>query len=41
MDSAPPTTVRGEPVKIPAKRIVKFLVAKAAKDAIFPPKIKM
>jgi DNA-binding protein HU-beta len=24
----------GEPIKIPAKRVVKFRVAKAAKDAI-------
>ena len=28
----------GEPLKIPAKTVVKFRVAKAAKDAISPPK---
>ena len=28
----------GEPIKIPAKRVVKFRVAKAAKDAIAPKK---
>jgi len=28
----------GEAIKIPAKRVVKFRVAKAAKDAILPPK---
>jgi len=28
----------GEPIKIPAKRVVKFRVAKACKDAIVPPK---
>ena len=27
-----------EPIKIPAKKVVKFRVAKAAKDAIVPPK---
>ncbi len=30
----------GEPIKIPAKKVVKFRVAKAAKDAIVPPKKK-
>jgi DNA-binding protein HU-beta len=30
----------GESIKIPAKKIVKFRVAKAAKDAIVPPKQK-
>lgn len=30
----------GEPIKIPAKRVVKFRVAKACKDAIVPPKKK-
>ena len=30
----------GEAIKIPAKRVVKFRVAKAAKDAIVPPKKK-
>ena len=28
----------GETIKIPAKKVVKFRVAKAAKDAIVPPK---
>ena len=28
----------GEPIKIPAKRVLKFRIAKAAKDAITPPK---
>lgn len=30
----------GEPIKIPAKKVVKFRVAKAVKDAIVPPKKK-
>ena len=30
----------GEPIKIPAKKVVKFRVAKAFKDAIVPPKKK-
>ncbi len=30
----------GEQIKIPAKKVVKFRVAKAAKDAIVPPKKK-
>src|SRR5262249_30517603 len=30
----------GESIKIPAKRVVKCRVAKAAKDAIVPPKAK-
>lgn len=30
----------GEPIKIPAKRVVKFRVAKAAKDSILGPKKK-
>ncbi len=30
----------GEAIKIPAKKVVKFRVAKAAKDAILPPKAK-
>jgi DNA-binding protein HU-beta len=30
----------GEPIKIPAKKVVKFRVSKAAKDAIVPPKKK-
>ena len=30
----------GETIKIPAKKVVKFRVAKAAKDAIVPPKAK-
>src|SRR6266436_6381218 len=30
----------GEPIKIPAKKVVKFRVAKAVKDAIVPPKVK-
>jgi DNA-binding protein HU-beta len=29
-----------ESIKIPAKKVVKFRVAKAAKDAIVPPKVK-
>ncbi|HDP33798.1 MAG TPA: HU family DNA-binding protein [Candidatus Hydrogenedentes bacterium] len=28
----------GETIRIPAKKVVKFVVAKAAKDAIVPPK---
>ncbi|MCA9443682.1 MAG: HU family DNA-binding protein, partial [Candidatus Omnitrophica bacterium] len=28
----------GEQIKIPAKKVVKFRVAKACKDAIVPPK---
>jgi DNA-binding protein HU-beta len=28
----------GEPIKIPAKKVVKFRVAKAVKDSIVPPK---
>jgi len=28
----------GEPIKIPAKRVLKFRIAKAAKDAIVPKK---
>ena len=28
----------GEPIKIAAKKVVKFRIAKAAKDAIVPPK---
>jgi DNA-binding protein HU-beta len=28
----------GDPIKIPAKTVVKFRVAKACKDAIIPPK---
>jgi DNA-binding protein HU-beta len=28
----------GQPIKIPAKKVVKFRVAKSAKDAIVPPK---
>ena len=28
----------GEPIKIPAKKVLKFRIAKAAKDAITPPK---
>ena len=28
----------GEPIKIPAKTVVKFRVAKAFKDAVIPPK---
>ncbi len=31
-----PTT--GEKIKIPAKKVLKFRIAKAAKDAIVPPK---
>ena len=30
----------GESIKMPAKKVVKFRVAKAAKDAIVPPKVK-
>ena len=30
----------GESIKIPAKKVVKFRVAKAAKDVIVPPKSK-
>jgi DNA-binding protein HU-beta len=30
----------GETIKIPAKKVVKFRVAKAAKDSIVPPKKK-
>ncbi len=30
----------GEAIKIPANKVVKFRVAKAAKDAIVPPKVK-
>jgi len=30
----------GESIKIPAKKVVRFRVAKAAKDAIVPPKKK-
>jgi DNA-binding protein HU-beta len=30
----------GQPIDIPAKKVVKFRVAKAAKDAIVPPKAK-
>ena len=30
----------GEQIKIPAKKVVKFRVAKAAKDAIVPPRNK-
>lgn len=30
----------GESINIPAKRVIKFRVAKAAKDAIVPPKAK-
>ena len=30
----------GQPIKIPAKKVVKFTVAKACKDAIVPPKKK-
>jgi len=30
----------GATIKIPAKKVVKFRVAKAAKDAIVPPKVK-
>src|SRR5215218_8869475 len=30
----------GESIKIPAKKVVKFRVAKAVKDAIVPPKVK-
>jgi DNA-binding protein HU-beta len=30
----------GEAIKIAAKKVVKFRIAKAAKDAIVPPKVK-
>ncbi len=30
----------GQPIKIPAKKVVRFRVAKACKDAIVPPKKK-
>ena len=30
----------GRPIKIPAKKVVKFRVAKSVKDAIVPPKRK-
>jgi DNA-binding protein HU-beta len=30
----------GESIKIPAKKVVKFRIAKACKDAIVPPKVK-
>ena len=30
----------GEAIKIPAKKVVKFRIAKAAKEAIVPPKAK-
>jgi DNA-binding protein HU-beta len=30
----------GEPIKIPAKKVVKFRLSKACKDAILPPKKK-
>jgi len=30
----------GETIKIPAKKVVKFRVAKSVKDAIVPPKVK-
>ena len=30
----------GESIKIAAKKVVKFRVAKSAKDAIVPPKVK-
>lgn len=30
----------GESIKIPAKKVVKFRLAKACKDAIVPPKVK-
>ena len=30
----------GETIKIAAKKVVKFRIAKAAKDAIVPPKVK-
>ena len=30
----------GESIKIPAKKVVKFRIAKACKDAIVPPKAK-
>src|SRR5438128_436552 len=30
----------GEAIKIPAKKVVKFRIAKSVKDAIVPPKVK-
>jgi DNA-binding protein HU-beta len=30
----------GESIKIPAKKVLKFRIAKACKDAIVPPKVK-
>jgi DNA-binding protein HU-beta len=30
----------GESIKIPAKKVVKFRIAKSVKDAIVPPKVK-
>lgn len=30
----------GEPIKIPAKKVVKFTLSKAVKDSIVPPKAK-
>jgi DNA-binding protein HU-beta len=30
----------GETIKIAAKKVVKFRIAKSAKDAIVPPKVK-
>ena len=30
----------GEAIKIPAKKVVKFRIAKAVKDSIVPPKVK-
>jgi len=30
----------GQAIKIPAKKVVKFTVAKSAKDSIVPPKVK-
>jgi DNA-binding protein HU-beta len=30
----------GESIKIPAKKVVKFRIAKSVKDAIVPPKAK-
>ena len=35
---APTNPATGETIKIPAKKVVKFRVAKAAKDSIVPPK---
>ena len=37
MGSNPAT---GEAIKIAAKKVVKFRIAKSAKDAIVPPKVK-